>query len=174
MNLERKVLFRKLLGNSKWIALLGVIVLYISSALLILIGIAKLYWIVMRIIDEVQEGGAVDTILLSANFFVIIEIYLLSIVFYIFAVGIYKLFVEEVALLKWLKMDSIDDLKSHIAKSVVLFLSVFMVQKITEWEEPEKLFYYASTVAMTSAILLWYIMIVKNGNGKNHNDKVRN
>ncbi|OFY83063.1 MAG: hypothetical protein A3F72_18880 [Bacteroidetes bacterium RIFCSPLOWO2_12_FULL_35_15] len=158
----------KLLGKSKWIALLGVLVLNLSAITLVIIGFVKLYNIITDLYSHLDHPEKIDTILFSANFLIIIEIYLQAIIFYIFAVGIYKLFVGEFTLLGWYHIDSLDEMKAELAKAIIIFLSVFILQKIVEWKDPEKLLYIGVVIAITCANLIWYMNSLKNGK-KNHN-----
>ncbi len=160
----------KLLGKSKWIALLGVLVLNLSAVALVITGIVKLYDIITEICYQLINSESIDTIKLSAKFLLIIEIYLQAIIFYIFAIGIYKLFVGEFKLLWWYHIDSLDEMKSELAKAIVLFLAVFLVQKIVEWNEPEDMLYFGTVIALVSANLIWYMNSLKGGASNNHNN----
>lgn len=159
-----------LLGKSKLISLFAVIVLYVSSFILVIIGIIKLYYIIHDLYYQLVNLQRIDAIFLTANFIVIIEIYLLSIIFYIFAVGIYKLFVGEFTLLSWYSVDSLDEMKAELAKTIVIFLSVFIIQKIVEWKDHQLLLYSGIVITLTSAILIWYIYALRNNNNHNRNN----
>lgn len=157
----------KLLGKSKWIALLGVLVLNMSAVTLVIVGIFKLFDIISEIYYQVKYAQQIDPIKLSAKFLLIIEIYLQVIIFYIFAVGIYKLFVGEFKQLWWYHIDSLDEMKSELAKAIILFLAVFLVQKIVEWKEPENMLYFGGVIALISANLIWYMNSLKGGASNN-------
>jgi uncharacterized membrane protein YqhA len=175
MSFEKLKILRKLLGDSKWIAYLAVLVLYTSSGMLVMIGLIKLFEIIYNLYLSLYNPFQINTIILAANFFVIIEIYLLAIVFFIFAVGLYNLFIGELVLLKWLKFEDIDDLKLHIAKTIVLFLSVLMVQKIAEWEDPKGLLFFTIATSLTAGVLIWYIIVLRNNiPNNNHSTKKMN
>lgn len=159
--------FGKLLGKSKWVALLGVLVLNLSAVTLVIVGIMKLCNIIIEIYNQLSNSQEIDTIKLSAKFLLIIEIYLQAIIFYIFAIGIYKLFVGEFKLLWWYHIDSLDEMKSELAKAIVLFLAVFFVQKIVEWKDPQNILYFGGVIALVSANLIWYMNSLKGGASNN-------
>lgn len=165
--LEKIFGFGKLLGKSKWVALLAVLVLNLSALLLIIVGIFKLYDISREVYFQLKYSHEINTIVLSAKFLLIIEIYLQAIIFYIFAIGIYKLFVGEFKLLWWYHIDSLDEMKSELAKAIVLFLAVFLVQKIVEWRDPENILYFGGVIALISANLIWYMNSLKGGASNN-------
>jgi uncharacterized membrane protein YqhA len=157
-----------LLGRSKWIAFLAVMVLYASSGIVVFVGLVKLFYIVKDMSIKIGHSEEIDTILLSANFMIIIEIYLLAIIFYIFAIGIYKLFVGEFRSLVWYRIESLDEMKAELAKAIVIFLAVFLVQKIVEWKDGEHLLHVGIVVSLISGILIWYAKLFKNNKPNNH------
>lgn len=133
-----------------------------STALLMLIGIVRLYFIVYDFITNFSSVYSFNFSLISAHFITIIDIYLLALVCYIFAVGIYKLFVGNITSLSWLKIETIDDLKLHISKMAILFLATLMIQKIAKWTEPHDVLYFGIVITLICAVLVWYCMLLQN------------
>jgi uncharacterized membrane protein YqhA len=150
--------------NINWFVIPAVFVLYISTAILMLVGIVKLFQIFNEIFAQFKCHVELDCSLIAAHFISIIDVYLLAIVFYIFAVAIYKLFIGDINHLKWLKIESVDDLKSNIAKMTILFLSTFLVQKIAEWKDPHNILYFGSVITVVSVMLIVFIRLLKNNN----------
>lgn len=170
-DLRRKNIIKNLLGNIKWFVLPAIIVLYISTAILMLVGILKLGQIFNALFQEFKHNTEIDFNLVVAHFISIIDIYLLALVLYIFAVAIYKLFIGEYKSFGWLKIESVDDLKSNIAKMTILFLSTLLVQKITEWKDPQNTLYFGGIIIGLSIMLIVFIYLLKNTNsGDNVNN----
>lgn len=155
------VILRKILERTKWFVIPAILVLYASTAILMLVGIAKLYYIVSELHEQFNDFYSMDTSLISTHFITIVDIYLLAIVFYIFAIGIYKLFIGEFLSLPWLHIETIDDLKLHISKMTVLFLITLIVQKIAEWGDAKNDLLYSIAIALVSAVLIWYCRILQ-------------
>lgn len=170
MSLNPNIKLGDLLGKSKWISLSAVFVLYFSSVILVIIGVIKLFYIIYDLYFQLINYERIDAIFLTANFIIIIEIYLLSIIFYIFAIGIYKLFVGNFILLSWYHVESLDELKAELAKAIVVFLSVFIIQKIVEWKEHDLLLYSGIVITLTSANLIWYIYSLRNNHKNSHHN----
>ena len=170
MNYERrKKILKKLLVNINWFVMPAVFVLYVSTAILMLVGIVKLFQIFYEIFNQFRDDVVLDCSLVAAHFISIIDVYLLAIVFYIFAVAIYKLFIGEINHLKWLKIENVDDLKSNIAKMTILYLSTFLVQKIAEWKDPYNILYFGSVITVVSIMLIVFIRLLKTNIGNNKN-----
>lgn len=160
---------KKLLDFSKRFAILSVVVLVISIILLVLTGVLKLYIIFRDLIftsrDEYTE---VDVDVLSAQLLGIVDIYVLAVVLYIFTTAIYQLFIGRVTTHPWLKIDNMDDLKSNLAKMMILFLSTFIVEKIVEWEDPVKIMYFGVVIVIVCLMLIWYsTFLTKRSKEKN-------
>lgn len=150
---------KKILNRNKWFVVPAILVLYVSSAILMLVGIIKLYYTIISIYEHARSREIIDhSAQISANFLSIIENYILAIVFYILAISIYKLFIgNEIPLkLKWVKVEDINDLKLHMSKMSVLFLCTMIIQKVTEWQNPLDTLYFGSVITMICAILIWY------------------
>lgn len=160
------------LSRSKGFASLAVVVLDLAAVLLVIIGILKICFIANELYSEIFITHDIDTLKISAKFLLIIEIYLQAIIFYMFSVGIYKLFVGPLQVLWWFHIDSLDEMKSELAKAVIVFLAVFMVQKIVEWKNPLEVLYFGIVIAITSANLIWYMNSLKGGMN-NHNHKLK-
>ncbi|MDP3555973.1 MAG: YqhA family protein [Bacteroidota bacterium] len=171
---QRKKVLRKLLMNINWFVLPAVFVLYISTAVLMLVGIFKLCQIFGEFYSEIKGSSTIDVNLIAAHFISIIDIYLLAIVFYIFAVAIYKLFIGEFQSLKWLKIENVDDLKSNIAKMTILFLSTFLVQKIAEWKDPNVILYFGFVITVVCVMLIVFIRMLKNHSNNDSNSSNNN
>lgn len=153
---ENRPILKKILEQNKWFIIPAILVLYVSTAILMLIGLSKLYFIIVDIIKIMYDISSLDSTLVSAHFIGIIEIYVLAIVFYIFALSIYKLFIGTSISIKWLKVENINDLKSNISKMSVLFLSTLTIQKIAEWKNSVDTLYFGIVIVMICAILIWY------------------
>lgn len=166
---KRKDVIKNLLVNIKWFVLPAISVLYVSTAILMLVGIIKLVQIFNLLYCEFNNHTGLDFNLVIAHFISIIDIYLLALVLYIFAVAIYKLFIGEYKSLGWLKIESVDDLKSNIAKMTILFLSTLLVQKITEWKDPQGTLYFGGIIIGLSIMLIVFIHLLKNNNSIDNN-----
>ena len=169
MELKTEKRLGVLLEKSKWITMLGVLVLYLSSGILVIIGILKLYYIVSEIVNQIKNNLQIDTIQLSASLLLIIEIYLLAIIFYIFALGIYKIFIGKSFLGAWNQIDTLDEMKAELAKAIVIFLSIFIVQKIIEWKDPAHLLSTGIVIAFSCANLIWYTNSMRKKKNNNNN-----
>ena len=169
-------IIRRIVGNSPWIPTIAVLVLYLSSALLVLLGIIKLYIIISELVRTPNFWENIDLIHILAQFIGIIEVYLLAIIFKIFAVGIFNLNFEEIKDYKGEHVDSIEELKIELAKAIVLFLAVFLVQKVVLWDDGVRTLYYGIIITLICAVLIAFTMVLQKNirattNGKQFTTK---
>jgi CheY-like chemotaxis protein/uncharacterized membrane protein YqhA len=154
-------LIQKTLSNTKWFIFPAILVLYMSTALLMLIGLIKLYIIIFESVTHFKDFYKMNFSEVSAQFITIIDIYLLAFVCYIFAVGIYKLFIGNFASYVWLKIETIDDLKLHMSKMAILFLATLVIQKIAKWVDPLEVLYFGIVITLICSVLIWYCMLLQ-------------
>lgn len=165
MNQVKESGLKKLLKSTKWFSFTSVIVLFISMGILILIGMHKLVIIIKDIfVLGINNLDAINMNIVSARIIGIIDIYLLVIVLYILAIGLYKLFVGPFEGYTWMEIEDINDLKRHIAKVIVLFLSAFLLQKIVEYDDHDKILNYGIVIIGVMAVLIWFSITLKNKN----------
>lgn len=148
---------KKILDFNKWFVIPAILVLYISCAILMFFGLERLYFILVDFINGINSSGGNSYMFISASFIGIIDIYILAIVLYTLAVCIYKLFISKTGLsIAWIDVYNLNDLKSHLAKMSVLFLSTMLIQKIAEWKDSIETLYFAISISLICLILIFY------------------
>lgn len=154
----RKKWIKKILDFNQWFVIPAILVLYISSAILMLLGIIRLYVLILEFIESLNQvfDGTENYLIISAGFLGIIDIYLLAIVLYTLAISVYKLFIGNTLAIHWLKVNSLSDLKNQLSKMSILFLSTLLIQKITYWKNPQETLYFAISITIICLVLVWY------------------
>ncbi|NBN90081.1 MAG: YqhA family protein [Actinobacteria bacterium] len=99
----------KVLGPARYIAIIAVIGLLITS-------VATFGWSIARtvlFVDDLFQGKwrSDDQVV---SLLKTIDTYLLALVQFIIVIGLYELFIGELDVPQWLKIDSLDDLKKSI------------------------------------------------------------
>lgn len=148
---------KKVLYFNKWFVVPAIFVLYIACAILMLVGLLRLYFIIVDSLNSIHSSSGNDYMYISASFIGIIDLYILAIVLYTLAVSIYKLFINKTGLsIAWIDVYNLNDLKCHLAKMSVLFLSTMLIQKITEWKNPIETLYFAISISLICLVLIFY------------------
>jgi uncharacterized membrane protein YqhA len=119
--------------SSRWLFLLTVL----GSAL---ISVALfIYGFVLAIVIIVKSFSTIDFSLESMKTMMaasieIIDLFLVATVFYIVALGFYELFIAKAPLPGWLKICSLDDLKTKLLGLVIIALSVLILGEALTWD----------------------------------------
>ena len=122
-------LLRTLLAGSRFFVMLAVIGSFLSAVALTVYGlVVVIYEIWDRMVTFRDEAHALSHHAieeLAVEFLSIIDIFLLSTVFYIVALGLYELFIDHhLPLPHWLQIESLDELKARVIGVVIVLIGV--------------------------------------------------
>lgn len=106
--------------------------------------------------DAIVKGTAIKSIQ-------VVDYFLFATVFYLVALGLFSLFVDDnLPLPNWLEFHTFDDLKGSLIGVVIVALGIFFLGKAVVWEEGSDLFYFGATVSLI-IFSLTYFLSVKGG-----------
>lgn len=151
---------KKLLLFDKWFAIIMIFALYVSAVLMVLLGIGKLFYNIYDFFYGDLKFAFNKTTVIAAHFISIIDLYLLAIVFYVFAVGVYKLLIGPITTFPWLNIETIDDLKEKISKMIILFLGALFVRFVAEWKNAQDILFIGISMSLISGMLIFYCYLL--------------
>ena len=149
-------MLKKLLESGKAIALLPSLSLFVGAVFLGFYGIYVLFETLYKVLTD---ESARDTAVLATKFISVMDIHLLSVILYIFSVGLYELFVGELKLAPWLKIETIDQLKSKLTSVIVLILAITFTKNFVEWKNPLDTLLFGLAVSAVIGVLIFYYKI---------------
>jgi uncharacterized membrane protein YqhA len=120
--------------------------------------------VVMAVIDTLDEGGVSSKTakVLAVGLIEAIDIFLIAIVANMIGQGLYKLFVDPGHTLpSWLQIRDMDDLKSHLASSVIAVLAVLFLREAVAWDGQRNLLQLGAAIALIIAVLTLYLVAKK-------------
>ena len=126
-------MLKRLLEHGGLVVIVPIITLFISA---IFFGLYGAYLAVEAGIKFFTTPEYRDVMLLVPKFFSDIDVFLLSMVLYIFAVGLYELFIGKLNVPEWLRIETVDELKAKLASVVILFVAIAYVKLLVEWRNP--------------------------------------
>jgi uncharacterized membrane protein YqhA len=106
----------KLLERGGLVVIIPIITLFISA---ILFGLYGAYLAIETGIKFFIYPEYREVTVLAPKFFSVIDVFLLSMVLYIFALGLYELFVGKLDVPPWLSIETVDELKAKLG--IVIF-----------------------------------------------------
>ncbi len=103
-------------------------------------------------------GEHPDTQTFVIAFVEIADVFLLAVVLFIIAIGLYELFIGEIpGLPDWLVFHSLNDLKSQLIGVVVVVLAVYFLGRALHGESPINLLYLGGGIAAVTASLSLFL-----------------
>lgn len=88
----------------------------------------------------------------------IADVFLLAVVLFIIAIGLYELFIDEIpGLPEWLVFNSLDDLKSQLIGVVVVVLGVFFLGRALHGDDALNLLYLGGGIAAVTGALSLFL-----------------
>ena len=164
--------FEGLIWRSRFIVLLAVIFGLLGAVILFIIASMDIWHVAViafQVITHViphPEHFHEDVV---AGIIGAVDLYLIAVVMFIFAFGLYELFISDIDEAKQfedednrlLAIDNLDQLKDKIAKVIVMVLVVNFFQRVlhTEFKTPLEMLYFALSIA-TLAVGLYFLGMV--------------
>ncbi|RYX81959.1 YqhA family protein [bacterium] len=140
------------LAQSRYVVLLGVIGSFICATLLLVYGLFDVLHLVAQVV-----GRELDSKKITLGAIESIDVFLLATVFYIIAIGLYELFIDNsIPVPEWMMIHSLDDLKSKLLGVVVTVLGVLFLGQVVSWNGQTDLQPYGISIAAVIAAITYY------------------
>lgn len=103
--------------------LIAIVATFLIATALLLHALYDVYEAVVQLIQTKSDGKKLTLAAIEA-----IDAFLLVTVLHIVAIGLYQLYIQdEIPVPKWVKVETIDDLKTTLSGVVILVLAVFFL-----------------------------------------------
>lgn len=150
-------MLRTLLASSRYLIIVAVLGSFLASATVLIYGGIEVVELIVQTVrsGDVSSKGAKA---LTLAFIEVVDVFLLGTIFYIVALGLYELFVEEgVGLPPWLVIRDLDDLKSKLISVVIVVLGVLFLGQVVTWDGERDLLGYGVAIAVVIATLTYFL-----------------
>ncbi len=156
-----KLLFEKLLWNSRYVVMLAVISSIVGMLLLFLLAatdMAHLAWDYIQMTFFAKEIPNFHVTAVS-HIITAVDDFLLATVLLIFALGLYELFIDKIEVAHGeetasniLVIDTLDDLKDRLGKVILMILIVAFFKKVlhVSFDEPLDILYMGAGILLVS------------------------
>jgi len=126
----------------------------LAVAALVMTGVAVVD--VVKLTTEALTGH-VEISKLVVGFIEVADIFLLAVVLYIMAVGLYELFIDDTLPLPgWLVIHNLEDLKEKLVGVVIVVLAVFFLGRVIESEHAMDVLYLGGGIAAVIGALAYF------------------
>ncbi len=139
----------KILEKSRYLVLLAVISSLIASAAAFLWGVYKTVLVLVEMIITGDKSTAITVALIE-----LMDKFLIAVGLYIFAVGVYGLFLGELKVPAWLNVHDLHEIKSRLSSIVILVMAVGFLEHLMTWQDPQGTLFFAVGIAVVTAALI--------------------
>lgn len=166
--------FENAIWSSRFIVILAVVFGLLGAVILFVIASMDIWHVAVTTLQVVThtiphpEHFHEDVV---AGIIGAVDLYLIAVVMFIFAFGLYELFISDIDAAKdhedgehqLLAIHNLDQLKDKIAKVIVMVLVVNFFQRVlhTEFQTPLEMLYFALSIAALSLGLYFLGMVGK-------------
>jgi len=126
------------------IAIAGTMVSSVAILIYSLLAVLKLIWDTFKEAEFDIDGAkhlAVELIEMT-------DLFLLGMVVYVVALGMYQLFVGPLNVPAWMQVRSLDELKTQLVNVIVVLLAVSFLAIAVTWTDAESIIYFGLAIAV--------------------------
>lgn len=139
----------KILEKSRYLILLAVIPSLVASAATFLWGVYKTGVV---LVDLISTGG--KDVTMTVSLIELMDKFLIAVGLYIFAIGMYELFIGELDVPAWLGVHDLHEIKSRLSSIVILVMAVVFLEQLVAWRDPQGTLFFAISIALVTAALI--------------------
>lgn len=126
-------MIRKFVAATRFLMLIPALGALIASLVVLIFGGLEMLRTVTGMVDGSLFVRGTKAVLLK--YIEVIDLFLIGTVFYITALGLYELFVDDqVPTPAWLHIEHLDDLKAKLLSVVVVILVVVFLGQVINWD----------------------------------------
>jgi uncharacterized membrane protein YqhA len=156
-------MFHRILTGSRYIILIAVIGSALAALASLLYGGVMTVQAVIGLLQGVNEKASKAVVV---TFIEVIDLFLIGTVFYIIALGLYELFIDDrLEMPAWLVIHSLDDLKSKLINSIVVIMGVYFLGALVDWNGDASLLILSGSIALVIGALTLFQFVQKGQNG---------
>jgi len=139
----------KILEKSKSLILIAVVSSLTAAVAAFLWGAVKTIIVIMNLIMSHGKDPLAIISLIE-----LMDTFLVATALFIFAVGMYELFIKDINLPEWLVIHNLHDLKAKLGSVIILVMAVTFLKHLVEWKDPQGIVFYGIAIAVVSASLI--------------------
>ncbi len=139
----------KILEKSRYLGIVGVVSLLSASIAAFGWGMVKTFNAMIVIVISYGKDPYIPVLLIE-----LIDSFLIATALYIFAVSMYELFINKLALPEWMLAHDLHELKNKLSGVIILVMVVKFLEHLVDWKDPYESLLFAIAIAIVSAALI--------------------
>ena len=147
---------RKIISSTRYLILIAVIGAFLAAIAVMVYGGYETIQIFSKLFNGELELRASKA--LAIKMIEVIDLYLIGTVFYITALGLYELFIDDqVPTPAWLHITHLNDLKSKLLGVAVVIMAVLFLGQLVNWDGGAGILRLGAAVALVIAAITVYM-----------------
>lgn len=155
----------KIIAGGRFFIIIAVICSFLAAILILFYG----GLLTLQSISQIMVQGEISSKMskkLVVSMIEVIDLFLLGTVFYITALGLYELFIDEnIEVPEWLEIRTIDDLKARLISVVVVVLGVVFLGQAVSWDGQSNLLNFGASIGVVIASLTYFLNAHRDSKG---------
>ena len=148
---------QKFFSGSRYLVLIAVAGSFIASVAILFFGAISVYMLLSDTLHSCTFSSKAAKIL-ALGLIESIDLFLLCTVFYIIALGLYELFIDDtIQLPHWLVIHTLDDLKNKLLGVAVVIMAVVFLGNVINWHGEPEIVYLGIAIAFVVVALTWFL-----------------
>ena len=139
----------KILAGSRYLVLIAVLALLISTLAAFGWGIAKTVEAVGLVFSTLGKDPGIIIALVE-----VVDAFLVATALLIFALGLYEISIGPLNLPGWMVVHNLYDLKARLGSLLVLVMAVKFLEKLAAWKDGQGTLFFAIAIGIISAVLI--------------------
>ena len=137
----------RVIAAARYIAVIGVVFGLVAALAAFGWGSYKTISVIVQLVHGEVDGMAVALV-------AVMDAFLIASGLLIFALGLYELFIGDIALPSWLVIRDLDALKGKVAGIVILAMAVSFLERLETHADPRDVLFSGIAVALVSGALV--------------------
>ena len=147
---------RKIISSTRYLILIAVIGAFLAAVAVMVYGAYETISMINKLLTgqlAVHTGKAI-----SIKMIEVIDLYLIGTVFYITALGLYELFIDDqVPTPAWLHITHLNDLKSKLLGVAVVIMAVLFLGQLVNWDGSPGILRIGAAIALVIAAVTGFL-----------------
>lgn len=145
----------RLLTLSRYMILIAVLGAWLAALLALLAGAYEVVQSVLSIPSVLRDSSIKSLVI---NLVESVDLFLLGTVFYLIAMGLFELFVDDrLELPTWLVIKNLDDLKGKLIKVIVVVIAVQFLAQVLAWKGGWEILAVGASMGLVIAALTLFL-----------------
>lgn len=149
----------RILSGSRYLIIIAVLGSFLASMTVLVLSGLEVFHIILKLIG----GGYQEAEIVFVDVIQLIDSLLLGTVLYIVAVGLYQLFINsDFKMPKWLRIDTLDDLKERLITLIALMLVVIFLKNVVIWDHSINILWLGISIALVFGVIAYILGMAWN------------